>query len=501
LFEFVPKTKEKTSIESAAVCANFHWDFHRNPGRAEGHRNAMISRISYYGSLLGILVYSLPLFAFAGAAYCRFGNVWLPGVHTVTAQFYLVLLVFTEIVWLLAAHHYKLASLTNLFQEYTGSRTAFRACLVTLLLQAVFLLFAREVIVSRIFILLVSAILFCCVVAARSIVRRTSGSATSPRKSAQILVVGTDQYAQRSVDILRRIPFLRCEIRAYVQLPGQPIRVQDAPVIATHELNRVESLTFDEVVVAIPSEGYLQVSSVLDSLQNFGKPIRAILDLGPRLSLREKVFQVGRLQMMNLAISPVESFAYTVLKRTFDLVAASLGVVILSPVLLVLAVLTKLSSPGPVFFRQERVGRDGKFFMLLKFRTMHCSSSAESDTIWTIKNDPRCTRIGAILRRYCLDELPQLFNVIRGEMSLVGPRPERPYFVKKFRTNIQKYNLRHCCQVGMTGWAQVHGLRGDTSIPDRLQYDLHYIHNWSFSLDLHILARTMFTALKNENEY
>jgi len=258
---------------------------------------------------------------------------------------------------------------------------------------------------------------------------------------------------------------------------------------------------FDEVVVAIPSQAYLQVSSVLDSLQNLGKPIRAILDLGPRLSLRDKVFQVGGLQVMNLAISPTESFAYAVLKRTFDLLAATLGVMILSPLLLFLAVLIKLSSPGPVFFRQERVGRDGKFFMLLKFRTMHCSSRAESDTVWTVKNDPRCTKIGAILRRYCLDELPQLFNVIRGEMSLVGPRPERPYFVKEFRTNIQKYNLRHCCQVGMTGWAQVHGLRGDTSIPDRLQYDLHYIHNWSFGLDLHILARTMLAALKNENGY
>jgi exopolysaccharide biosynthesis polyprenyl glycosylphosphotransferase len=303
------------------------------------------------------------------------------------------------------------------------------------------------------------------------------------------------------VEILRRIPFLRCDVQAYVHLPGQAVLVEDAPVITTHELKRVEALMFDEVVVAIPSEDYLQLSSVLDTLQNFGKPIRAILDLGPRLSLREKVFQVGRLQMMNLAMSPIESFAYTVLKRTFDLAAASIGVVILSPVLLALAVLTKISSPGPVFFRQERVGRDGKFFMLLKFRTMHCSSNAESDTVWTVKNDPRCTRIGTILRRYSLDELPQLFNVIRGDMSLVGPRPERPYFVNKFRSNIQKYNLRHCCQVGMTGWAQVHGLRGDTSIPDRLRYDLHYIHNWSFGLDLHILARTMFSALKDENGY
>jgi len=159
-------------------------------------------------------------------------------------------------------------------------------------------------------------------------------------------------------------------------------------------------------------------------------------------------------------------------------------VVILGPLFLAIAFLVKLSSPGPILFRQERVGRNAKPFTLLKFRTMHCSTAAESDTIWTTKNDPRRTAIGAVLRKYSLDELPQLFNVIRGEMSLVGPRPERPHFVAKFQADIERYNLRHCCQVGITGWAQVNGLRGDTSISDRLQYDLYYAHNWSFGLTI-----------------
>jgi exopolysaccharide biosynthesis polyprenyl glycosylphosphotransferase len=348
--------------------------------------------------------------------------------------------------------------------------------------------------------LLSNAILFLSVVAVRNFFRLTSASSNWPRKCERILVVGTDQYARRSVKLLRRIPFFRCEIQAYLQLPGQPVLVQDAPVISAMEPLHLETLSFDEIVVAIPAKHYLQVASVLDSLQSFGKPIRAILDLGPRLAVREKLFQVGRLQMMNLSLSPIESFAYTVLKRTFDLVSAILGVVALSPVFLAIAVLVKLSSRGPVFFRQERVGRRGKSFALLKFRTMLCSTNAESDTIWTTKNDPRRTVIGATLRRFSLDELPQLLNVIRGEMSLVGPRPERPHFVAKFRTNIQKYNSRHCCQVGMTGWAQVNGLRGDTSISDRLQYDLYYIRNWSFGLDIQIIARTMF-ALRDENGY
>lgn len=461
----------------------------------------MISRLHYYGSLLSVVVYSLPLFAFGLTAYLRFGNMWMMGVKNAAPQYYLVLFVFTEIVWVIAANYYKLSSVADLFWEYTGIRAAFLASFVTLLSQTALLVFAKQLVVSRIFILCTNVIAFVGVVIARNFFRFTSESSAWPRKSEKILVVGTDQYSRRSMNLLRRIPFFRCQIQAYVQLPGQLVLVQDAPVIGVTELGRLEALDFDEVVIAITSKDYLQVSSVFESLQNFGKPIRAVLDFGPRLSVQDKVFQVGRLQMMNMASSPIESFTYTVLKRLFDLFFATLGLIFLSPLLAALALLVKVSSRGPVLFRQQRVGRNGQVFTLLKFRTMNCSSTADSDTIWTTKADARCTAIGAILRRFSLDELPQLINVIRGEMSLVGPRPERPYFVEKFRTNIQKYNVRHCCRVGMTGWAQVHGLRGDTSIADRVRYDLYYVRNWSLGLDLQIIFRTMFTALKGENGY
>jgi exopolysaccharide biosynthesis polyprenyl glycosylphosphotransferase len=461
----------------------------------------MISRFYYYSFLLRALVYLLPFFAFGMGAYIRFGTAWLWDVDGVVPQHYLILLMFTEVVWVFAANYYKVSSVADLFWEYTGIRAAFFACFAMLLLQTALLVFVKPLIISRIFILLSNAILFLSVVATRNFFRLTSASSSWPRKCERILVVGTDQYARRSVSLLRRIPFFHCEVQAYLQLPGQSVLVQNAPVISATEPLHLELLNFDEIVVAIPAKRYLQVAAVLDTLQNLGKPVRAVLDLGPRLAVREKLFQFGRLQMMNLAISPVESFAYTVLKRTFDLVCASLGGVLLSPLFLAIAFFVKLSSPGPILFRQERVGRNGKSFTLLKFRTMRRSTTDESDTIWTTKNDPRCTAIGAVLRKFNLDELPQLFNVIRGEMSLVGPRPERPYFVAKFRTNIEKYNLRHFCQVGMTGWAQVNGLRGNTSISDRLQYDLYYIRNWSFGLDLQIIARTMFTALRDENGY
>jgi exopolysaccharide biosynthesis polyprenyl glycosylphosphotransferase len=461
----------------------------------------MISRVYYYNVLLRVLVYALPLFAFGVSSYILFGSVWLPSVHTVVPLYYTCLLLFTELVWILAANYHKLSSVAELFWEHTGIRAAFLSCFVTLCLQTALLVFVQGLVISRTFIVLSNTLLFLCVVTVRSFFRLTSSSTNWPRKSHRILVVGSDQYARRSVNLLRRIPFFHCEIEAYLQLPGQPVRVQDAPVINAAEPIELDLLDFDEVVVAIRAQRYLQASSFLENLQNFGKPVRAVLDLGPRLSVREKLFQVGRLQMMNLAVSPVESFAYTALKRTFDLVFAVLGVVALSPALLLIALLVKMTSSGPILFKQRRVGKHGRQFTLLKFRTMHTSSPTEADTIWTTKNDPRCTSIGATLRRYGLDELPQLFNVIGGQMSLVGPRPERPYFVAKFRTNIQEYNRRHCCQVGITGWAQVNGLRGDTSIPDRLRYDLYYIQNWSFALDLRIIARTMFVVLKDQNGY
>jgi exopolysaccharide biosynthesis polyprenyl glycosylphosphotransferase len=262
----------------------------------------------------------------------------------------------------------------------------------------------------------------------------------------------------------------------------------------------ISPLSSNEVVGAIPINPYPHVHSVLDSLRDIGKPVRAIWNLSPRLSVPERPFLVGRVQTMDLPISPVESFAYIVLKRIFDLFSAVFGVVILSPLLLAIAFLVKLSSPGPILFRQERVGRHEKHFTMLKFRTMHRSSTVESDTAWTTKCDPRCTAIGAVLRKFSLDELPQLFNVIRGDMSLVGPRPERPHFVAKFRNEIQRYDMRHCCQVGMTGWAQVNGLRGDTSIPDRLQCDLQYVFNWSLAWDIRIILRT-FAVLKDQNGY
>lgn len=189
------------------------------------------------------------------------------------------------------------------------------------------------------------------------------------------------------------------------------------------------------------------------------------------------------------------------IKRTMDLFLVGVAFFAFSVPMLIIALLVKLDSGGPVFYTQERVGFDGKRFKMLKFRSMRIDAEKYSGAVWAIKNDPRRTRFGAFLRSSSLDELPQLFNVLRGEMSMVGPRPERPHFVEEFKKTIPNYDLRHRMPVGITGWAQVHGWRGDTSIQTRVGYDLFYMLNWSPLLDIKTIFLTLFRGFINKNAY
>jgi exopolysaccharide biosynthesis polyprenyl glycosylphosphotransferase len=195
---------------------------------------------------------------------------------------------------------------------------------------------------------------------------------------------------------------------------------------------------------------------------------------------------------------PLDYFWNRLLKRMEDVVGAVVGLVLSAPIILVAAVAIKLTSPGSVFYRQERCGERGRRFLLYKLRTMQVDAEKETGPVWTVENDPRRTGLGAFLRRYNLDELPQFWNVLRGDMSLVGPRPERPEFVEQFREEIDRYMARHISKPGLTGWAQVNGLRGNTSIEERIRYDLYYLENWSLSFDFKILFKTL---IANQNAY
>src|SRR3990170_3021687 len=189
------------------------------------------------------------------------------------------------------------------------------------------------------------------------------------------------------------------------------------------------------------------------------------------------------------------------IKRSLDIVFSSFILILLSPFMLIIALLIKLTSAGPVFYKQERMGLDGKIFNMIKFRTMLVNAEGETGPVWASKDDPRCTNIGKFLRMTSMDELPQFFNVLKGNMSIVGPRPERPVLIENFRDKIPKYMLRHKMKAGITGWAQVNGWRGSTSLEKRIEYDLYYIENWSLYLDLKIIWLTIWNGLVNKNAY
>jgi exopolysaccharide biosynthesis polyprenyl glycosylphosphotransferase len=259
----------------------------------------------------------------------------------------------------------------------------------------------------------------------------------------------------------------------------------------------IEDRAIDHVYVALPKESQADMMELLDRLVRHLVEIHVVPDLLQYMALRSRVEDLDGLPTINLSETPLHG-ANVVLKRFFDLVAGSVALLLVSPIMAVVAILIRMEDRGPVFYRQERMGLDGRPFQILKFRSMKVDAEAATGAVWADKDDPRRTRIGSFIRAWSIDELPQLWNVLRGEMSLVGPRPERPNFVEQFRDEYPHYMLRHKVRAGMTGWAQVHGWRGNTSMRMRVEHDLYYIENWSLLLDVKILVLTVFRGLKSE---
>ena len=259
-------------------------------------------------------------------------------------------------------------------------------------------------------------------------------------------------------------------------------RIEDlGPVIEDHNVN--------EIYVALDLNNYSKILETIQIVNKYPVNVRLIPDLFQLLTLKANIQDLDGFPVISIDEVPLRG-GRRFIKRLADLVFSALGIVLLFPFFLIVAVLIKLTSKGPVFYHQERMGVDGSHFIIHKLRTMVSGAEEETGPVMSAPDDPRITWIGRILRKYSIDEFPQLANVFKGEMSLVGPRPERPEFVKEFTEKIPKYMLRHKIKSGMTGWAQVHGLRQSTSIEKRLEYDFYYIQNWSFALDLKILWMT-----------
>ncbi len=272
-----------------------------------------------------------------------------------------------------------------------------------------------------------------------------------------------------------------------------------SPIEADSLENAIEKACADIVVISLHGSRYSSEDEIIrQSLNLFKQQVYVIPNI-PDTFTGADLSEIRKVPVIQLNYSEM-SFASRFIKRTFDIVSCSLGVLVLSPLYILLAIMVKISSKGPVFFRQKRVTKDGKVFEMLKFRSMR-TDMPEGDAHWTTEDDPRVTKIGKFLRKTSLDELPQFFNVISGDMSLIGPRPERPELEEVFVKTIPGYYHRHRMKAGITGWAQVNGLRGNTSLEKRIEFDLYYIRNWSVSFDIKVFLLTFFKGFVNKNAY
>lgn len=257
----------------------------------------------------------------------------------------------------------------------------------------------------------------------------------------------------------------------------------------------------DEIAVTLSLSDYDILEQIVSLCEKSGVHTKFIPDYNSLIPNEPYTEDIMGLPVINIRYVPLTNTINKVAKRIVDIIGSLCGLIILSPLLLILAVLVKVTSKGPVIFKQERVGLHNKKFYMYKFRSMEVQTESDEKKGWTVKNDPRVTRIGRIMRRTSMDELPQLWNILIGNMSLVGPRPERPQYVEKFKEEIPRYMIKHQVRPGLTGWAQVNGYRGDTSIRRRIECDLYYIENWSMVFDIKIMFMTIFKGLVNENAY
>lgn len=319
-----------------------------------------------------------------------------------------------------------------------------------------------------------------------------------------VLLVGYSRAAEEYVDRVKQNPQWGYLIRGVLDdNVARGTRYQDVKVIGKIDnLNVIlPENRLDEIVITLGLNEYYKLEHIVSNCEKSGVHTKFVPDYNKIIPTKPYTEDLLGLPVINIRYVPLSNTFNMMVKRIIDLVGAVAAIILFSPVMLFAVVLIKLTSPGPLIYKQERVGLHNKSFYMYKFRSMEVQKETEERECWTKKNDPRVTGFGKFMRKTSIDELPQLFNVLKGDMSMVGPRPERPQFVEKFREEIPRYMIKHQIRPGMTGWAQVSGYRGDTSIKKRIEYDLYYIENWTVGFDFKILFLTVFRGFVNKNAY
>lgn len=408
------------------------------------------------------------------------------------------------LVLILAVVSYRLAGMYEVhrlrrFREELGAVARGVGLMAVLVMATSFARQAQHE--SRVVMALFAGGVFAAVVAARrvgwGVVRRLRARGVN---QSHALIVGSGRLARRAARTLDGVAWTGIRTVGYVEDEAGRCPA-DRPVVGTiAELPElVERHHIEHVFIALPMNRYADARRVFDALSQTVVDVRLIADLPALAGVSLTTTSLHGMTVIGLRESPHHGLN-VVVKRLMDVILAAVGLVVLSPLLAVLAVLVKLSSPGPVLYRQERCGLNGRPFRMLKFRTMSVDAEAAGPQM-TAADDKRRTGLGAILRATNLDELPQIWNVLRGEMSLVGPRPERPVFVSRFKKSIPNYMARHAVKAGLTGWAQVNGWRGNSSLRKRVQFDLYYITHWNPLFDVRIMFLTVWRMLFKKQKH
>ncbi|AGA70610.1 Undecaprenyl-phosphate glucose phosphotransferase [Desulfitobacterium dichloroeliminans LMG P-21439] len=380
-----------------------------------------------------------------------------------------------------------------------------RANLLSTMILLALLYFLKEIDYSRqvliYFVVLTSVLTIGERVALRAILYNIRKNGYNKK---HVLIIGTGRLAKRLIGALTENRYLGYEIIGIID-DNIEIGKKLAGIAVTGGVADLEDVIregkIDEIFITISTKDYDKFRTIIKVCEKSGARTQIVPDYARFIPAKPQMDEIDGIPLINIRHVPLDNFLKAFSKRTFDIAFSFVGILICLPLLALIIIGIKIDSPGPVFFAQERVGLNKRHFKMYKFRTMKVQTSEDSDKEWTIKGDNRKTRLGNLLRKTSIDELPQLWNVLKGDMSLVGPRPERPFFVSQFKEKIPRYMVKHQVRPGITGWAQVNGWRGDTSIRKRIECDIYYIENWMFLFDVKILLMTLFKGFVNKNAY
>ncbi len=425
------------------------------------------------------------------------------GTFYIGLDYYLHIMVYIVPVYFLIYHYLGLHDSFRHKSLLTETGKIIQANFIGVVFVFVLLFFLKEVHVSRMVILLFGAVNTALSSAIRIVLRKLLRRMRAKGYNLKhLLLVGWNEvsaefYDRVSANRSLGLNFIGYLSHSRINLAGR--KIPYAGGFGTLP-SLLESKSIDEVIISLDYNEFAELDGIIEACEKAGVKANLLPFYTKYLPTKPYIDEVEGMPLINIQKVPLDNMLNSFCKRAFDFAASFLALVLFSPLMLLAAVGVRLSSPGPVIYRQERIGKNKRPFQMYKFRSMRVDGNGGDMTAWSAEKDGRRTEFGAFLRKFSIDELPQLVNVLKGDMSLVGPRPERPFFVDKFKEEIPLYMLKHLVRPGMTGWAQVNGWRGDTSIEERIKCDIYYIENWTFLLDVKILFLTVFKGFINHRE-